>query len=136
MHEALQIAFKGASLRVEPDPNVQAAAMVSLLFLLSLMIGSLRPCFGYEYESEAQQINNQKRLSSEHGAIIREFLLLMEDCCLELNLASNADEEIQLDQFMPYSLKVAHPDPFLCDPTVEQHAGFLDVAENRHLFFW
>ncbi|KAJ3552650.1 hypothetical protein NM688_g4041 [Phlebia brevispora] len=35
-----------------------------------------------------------------------------------------------------YSLRVMQPDPSLCDPTVKQYAGFLDVSSGKHLFFW
>ncbi|THH01381.1 hypothetical protein EW026_g1309 [Hermanssonia centrifuga] len=35
-----------------------------------------------------------------------------------------------------YALRVAVPDPTLCDPSVKQHSGFLDISDDRHLFFW
>ncbi|KAJ3526965.1 hypothetical protein NMY22_g9960 [Coprinellus aureogranulatus] len=34
-----------------------------------------------------------------------------------------------------YSLRVTEPEG-LCDPSVKQHSGYFDVAEDKHLFFW
>ena len=36
--------------------------------------------------------------------------------------------------FENYSLRVTEPK--LCDPSVKQLSGYLDVAEDKHLFFW
>ncbi|KAI0924127.1 hypothetical protein AcW1_006330 [Taiwanofungus camphoratus] len=36
--------------------------------------------------------------------------------------------------FEHHQLRVTEPD--LCDPTVQQYSGYLDVAEDKHLFFW
>ncbi|KAF8968259.1 Alpha/Beta hydrolase protein [Flammula alnicola] len=36
--------------------------------------------------------------------------------------------------FQDYNLRVTEPK--LCDPAVKQYSGYLDVAEDKHLFFW
>ncbi|GJE97833.1 serine carboxypeptidase [Phanerochaete sordida] len=36
--------------------------------------------------------------------------------------------------FANYQLRVTDPD--LCDPTVKQHSGYLDISDGKHLFFW
>ncbi|PPQ66021.1 hypothetical protein CVT26_010777 [Gymnopilus dilepis] len=36
--------------------------------------------------------------------------------------------------FKQYDLRVTEPK--LCDPSVKQYSGYLDVAEDKHLFFW
>ncbi|KAK7695137.1 hypothetical protein QCA50_002327 [Cerrena zonata] len=36
--------------------------------------------------------------------------------------------------FQDYQLRVTDPD--LCDPTVKQHSGYLDITDGKHLFFW
>ncbi|KAL1951716.1 hypothetical protein VTO73DRAFT_865 [Trametes versicolor] len=36
--------------------------------------------------------------------------------------------------FADYRLRITEPK--LCDPSVKQYSGYLDVSETRHLFFW
>lgn len=36
--------------------------------------------------------------------------------------------------FSDYALRVTDPD--ICDPNVEQHSGYLDISDEKHLFFW
>ncbi|KAF4578412.1 hypothetical protein EYR36_000219 [Pleurotus pulmonarius] len=36
--------------------------------------------------------------------------------------------------FDNYRLRVTEPK--LCDPSVQQHSGYLDIADGKHLFFW
>ncbi|THG96311.1 hypothetical protein EW026_g5506 [Hermanssonia centrifuga] len=36
--------------------------------------------------------------------------------------------------FSDYQLRVT--DPKLCDPSVKQHSGYLDISDGKHLFFW
>jgi len=35
-----------------------------------------------------------------------------------------------------YKLRVKSNSSTLCDNTVKQHSGYLDINENKHLFFW
>ncbi|KAJ7072804.1 carboxypeptidase C [Mycena amicta] len=37
--------------------------------------------------------------------------------------------------FEEHQLRVTEPTT-LCDPTVKQYSGYLDIAEDKHLFFW
>ncbi|KAF9557182.1 hypothetical protein CPC08DRAFT_57845 [Agrocybe pediades] len=37
-------------------------------------------------------------------------------------------------EFESYNLRVTEPK--LCDPSVKQYSGYLDVADDKHLFFW
>jgi cathepsin A (carboxypeptidase C) len=43
-------------------------------------------------------------------------------------------EYVKQPEFEKYSLRVTEPK--LCDPSVKQYSGYLDVAEDKHLFFW
>lgn len=44
------------------------------------------------------------------------------------------DELITHPAFADYSLRTT--DPELCDPSVKQHSGYLDITDGKHLFFW
>ncbi|RPD64649.1 alpha/beta-hydrolase [Lentinus tigrinus ALCF2SS1-6] len=43
-------------------------------------------------------------------------------------------EQFAHPAFSEYQLRVARPK--LCDPTVKQYSGYLDISDTRHLFFW
>ncbi|KAG6856735.1 hypothetical protein H0H87_001335 [Tephrocybe sp. NHM501043] len=43
-------------------------------------------------------------------------------------------ELVSVPAFKEHQLRVTEPN--LCDNTVKQYSGYLDVAEDKHLFFW
>ncbi|KAH9854286.1 peptidase S10 serine carboxypeptidase [Lenzites betulinus] len=43
-------------------------------------------------------------------------------------------EQFTHPAFAEYRLRITQPK--LCDPTVKQYSGYLDISETRHLFFW
>ncbi|KAF8310382.1 hypothetical protein DL93DRAFT_2084561 [Clavulina sp. PMI_390] len=43
-------------------------------------------------------------------------------------------ELIEHDEFPQYSIRLRQPR--VCDPHVLQYSGYLDIAEDKHLFFW
>ncbi|KAJ7145287.1 serine carboxypeptidase [Mycena filopes] len=43
-------------------------------------------------------------------------------------------EHVSHPAFAEYSLRVQKPT--LCDDSVKQYSGYLDIAEDKHLFFW
>ncbi|KAJ7819506.1 carboxypeptidase C [Mycena leptocephala] len=43
-------------------------------------------------------------------------------------------ELVSLPSFDEHQLRVTEPD--LCDTSVKQYSGYLDIAEDKHLFFW
>ncbi|KAJ3554633.1 hypothetical protein NM688_g3005 [Phlebia brevispora] len=43
-------------------------------------------------------------------------------------------ELVTSPSFADYQLRVT--DPELCDTTVKQHSGYLDISDGKHLFFW
>jgi len=45
-----------------------------------------------------------------------------------------SDEHFSLPAFSTYKLRITEPE--LCDPSVKQYSGYLDIAEDKHLFFW
>lgn len=45
-----------------------------------------------------------------------------------------SDEFVTHPDFTSYDLRVTEPK--LCDPSVKQYSGYLDVADDKHLFFW
>ncbi|KNF03737.1 hypothetical protein PSTG_03259 [Puccinia striiformis f. sp. tritici PST-78] len=44
-------------------------------------------------------------------------------------------ERITMNEFPEYAIRVRSPEG-LCDPTVRQYSGYLDISETKHLFFW
>lgn len=44
------------------------------------------------------------------------------------------DELVQHPHFGDYKLRVTSPK--LCDPSVKQYSGYLDITDDKHLFFW
>ncbi|KAF7976195.1 hypothetical protein HWV62_7370 [Athelia sp. TMB] len=43
-------------------------------------------------------------------------------------------ELVSHPDFVDYKLRVTEPK--LCDPSVKQYSGYLDIADDKHLFFW
>ncbi|KAK7060124.1 hypothetical protein VNI00_000888 [Paramarasmius palmivorus] len=43
-------------------------------------------------------------------------------------------ELVTHSSFDEHQLRIARPN--LCDPTVKQYSGYLDISETKHLFFW
>ncbi|KAG1865579.1 Alpha/Beta hydrolase protein [Suillus tomentosus] len=43
-------------------------------------------------------------------------------------------ELVQHPHFGDYKLRVTEPK--LCDPSVKQYSGYLDITDDKHLFFW
>jgi cathepsin A (carboxypeptidase C) len=41
---------------------------------------------------------------------------------------------VSLPSFDEHQLRVTEPN--LCDTSVKQYSGYLDIAEDKHLFFW
>jgi len=54
--------------------------------------------------------------------------------CTFVDQHSCLDEFISHPDFTGYDLRVTEPE--LCDPSVKQHSGYLDIANDKHLFFW
>lgn len=46
----------------------------------------------------------------------------------------NPDEHVSHPLFSEYALRMREPK--LCDPSVTQYSGYLDIAGDKHLFFW
>lgn len=44
------------------------------------------------------------------------------------------DELIRHPAFAEHSLRVT--EPTLCDSSVQQYSGYLDITDGKHLFFW
>lgn len=45
-------------------------------------------------------------------------------------------EVVEHPNFAAHQLRVQTADPKLCDSTVKQISGYLDIDDNKHLFFW
>ncbi|KAF8126125.1 Alpha/Beta hydrolase protein [Boletus edulis] len=43
-------------------------------------------------------------------------------------------ELFQHSHFSDYQLRIT--EPTLCDPSVKQYSGYLDITDDKHLFFW
>lgn len=46
----------------------------------------------------------------------------------------NSDELVSHPSFTEHQLRIT--EPTLCDPSVKQYSGYLDIADDKHLFFW
>ncbi|KAH9821652.1 putative carboxypeptidase C [Melampsora americana] len=44
-------------------------------------------------------------------------------------------QRITLTEFPNYAIRLKSPQG-LCDPSVQQYSGYLDISESKHLFFW
>lgn len=50
------------------------------------------------------------------------------------HVANQPDLSLEHPAFPQHRLRVV--EPTLCDPSVKQFSGYLDISETRHLFFW
>ena len=48
--------------------------------------------------------------------------------------AFSTDELLTHHDFPEYKIRVTSPQ--LCDPSVKQYSGYLDISDDKHLFFW
>lgn len=46
------------------------------------------------------------------------------------------DNAFILASFPEHQLRVTNVESKLCDGSVKQHSGYLDISDGRHLFFW
>lgn len=46
----------------------------------------------------------------------------------------SSDELVQHSHFTDHQLRITKPS--LCDASVKQYSGYLDVTDSKHLFFW
>jgi hypothetical protein len=51
-----------------------------------------------------------------------------------LNLRNREDEVVTHAALPNHQLRTT--EPHLCDPSVQQYSGYLDVTDGKHLFFW
>lgn len=58
----------------------------------------------------------------------------VKDKYIMLNLYFNPDELVLHPAFQEHQLRITEPD--LCDSSVKQYSGYLDIADDKHLFFW
>ena len=49
-------------------------------------------------------------------------------------MRTSLDHQFTHPAFSNYRLRVTSPK--ICDPTVKQYSGYLDISDTRHLFFW
>ncbi|THH31031.1 hypothetical protein EUX98_g3169 [Antrodiella citrinella] len=45
-------------------------------------------------------------------------------------------ELVHLQAFPEHQLRITNTRSTLCDTSVKQHSGYLDISDGRHLFFW
>jgi len=45
-----------------------------------------------------------------------------------------ADESVQHSEFSDHGLRITKPK--ICDPSVRQYSGYMDITSGKHLFFW
>jgi len=51
------------------------------------------------------------------------------------NVAAVA-EVVKLQAFPEHQLRVTNTKSALCDTSIKQHSGYLDISDGRHLFYW
>ncbi|KAI6127217.1 peptidase S10 serine carboxypeptidase [Pisolithus sp. B1] len=70
-----------------------------------------------------------------HSVSDTKYLVAASNSSKRRDYSSNAtDELIQHPHFSQHQLQVMEPS--LCDPSVKQYSGYLDVTNDKHLFFW
>jgi len=45
-------------------------------------------------------------------------------------------EVVKLQAFPEHQLRVTNTKSALCDTSIKQHSGYLDISDGRHLFYW
>lgn len=56
-------------------------------------------------------------------------------CCFhETDSRRITVELVQHELYESHQLRIT--EPTICDPSVQQYSGYLDIADNKHLFFW
>jgi hypothetical protein len=73
-----------------------------------------------------------KNLSNRMACYVSAFVRYRQSTIL--NLYFTPDELVSHPAFWKYQLRITEPD--LCDSSVKQYSGYLDVADDKHLFFW
>src|SRR6266404_1225818 len=63
-------------------------------------------------------------------------LSLLRQCCHQLSLVtfSYEVELVKHSAFPNHQLRTKEPN--ICDPSVQQYSGYLDVTDGKHLFYW
>jgi hypothetical protein len=112
----------------EPTDNTQAVLDGFKDILLNNIIAA-----------DAETVAMKGKWMTEGKQFIEENGLLCASCASHwLNsLQYQPTDELfshQSPSFAEYRLRTVEPE--LCDPTVKQYSGYLDVAEDKHLFFW
>jgi len=69
------------------------------------------------------------------------FLLFLSLLLLALCVSSTTTTKLPVKRLLhnPHvheTLKVEMNEPTLCDPTVQQYSGYMDVSLRKHYFFW
>ncbi|CAO3635325.1 unnamed protein product [Cunninghamella echinulata] len=67
--------------------------------------------------------------------IIALFILVTTSAFFASSSPVATDSNIFQSKVYP-NLTVSFKTPNLCDPTVKQYSGYVDVTENDHYFFW
>jgi hypothetical protein len=69
------------------------------------------------------------------GALYLSYLVRLKLVAIsyQLNLKIE-DAYVSNEAFVGHQLRVV--EPRICDPTVQQYSGYVDVANSKHLFFW
>ncbi|KAF8602092.1 peptidase S10 serine carboxypeptidase [Ceratobasidium sp. AG-I] len=70
--------------------------------------------------------------SSEH--LLRSYSSAGSQEVIDSAQTSDDYQHFSHSSFPNYRLRTKSPK--LCDPTVKQHSGYLDVSEDKHIFFW
>ncbi|KAJ3556355.1 hypothetical protein NM688_g2075 [Phlebia brevispora] len=129
VHHA-QILFYGSTLLTLKGTNPSVirnwmqrarALYVIFVFLISITLNGVHGALRWQEEAAPSQY------------------LLTEPLASEWKLDSPGNVETLYDvardpAFQNYQLRITKPR--LCDPSVTQYSGYLDISEARHLFFW
>ena len=130
------------SLAVPPYVNTQAVFSQMPFFDVS---GDPYQDMAIEWMDDAKKAvlkgkENLERWYQEGAEYIKQDNLLCENplftdvLSADIRIILLIDEYVTHPDFQKYNLRITEPK--LCDPSVKQHSGYLDIAEDKHLFFW
>ena len=118
------------------DPRI-----LTLLFVLAQVLcraasvpeNRLEQSYAHHSEAGTQGVFQQ----SEYGkqSITQDGVMCKIQLYLDVfNADWDLDQLVTHPAFEDYQLRIT--EPRLCDPTVKQYSGYLDITNGKHLFFW
>lgn len=111
-----------------------------LLFISLACFGTAKPVvaeYGDPYDDGEGAQEMFQRPEGFKQSVVQDGLVcecLYDSLFFTLNHDICKDEIATNPAFPDYQLRITQPR--LCDPSVQQYSGYLDISDGKHLFFW